>query len=326
MDRPVKTINEIVHGKSAITAETALQLELAMGISAALWTGLETNYRHQLARQKTLAAFEKHIDWAKLFPLKDLRQYEVVDKDVKGGALVASLLRFFGVSTINAWEQQWQSPRAAFRKSPSFTSSLPATAAWLRWGEIQASSTETLTFSRSNLIQVLVETRPCTREEPFADVIDELRDRLAGCGVAFVLTPEFEGTRVSGAARWLDADTALIQLSLRHKSDDHFWFSFFHEAAHLIEDRRIDFVDEETQGPDDDEAERRADQRARDLLIDPRSYAQFVEAGNLGADDVRQFAKRESIAPGIVVGRLQRDGLLAPNRLNNLKKRLSWSS
>lgn len=45
-----KSINEIVHGKAAITPETAIQLELTLGISASFWNQLETKYREHLAR------------------------------------------------------------------------------------------------------------------------------------------------------------------------------------------------------------------------------------------------------------------------------------
>ena len=51
MGRPRQTISAIVHGKKAITAETALQLEDVLGISAQLWIGLEGRYQLALARQ-----------------------------------------------------------------------------------------------------------------------------------------------------------------------------------------------------------------------------------------------------------------------------------
>src|SRR5258708_10900323 len=50
--RPDKTINEIIKGKAAITSETAIQLELALGISARFWTGIEASYRNSLAQQE----------------------------------------------------------------------------------------------------------------------------------------------------------------------------------------------------------------------------------------------------------------------------------
>lgn len=51
MGRPVQAVNEIVKGKKAITAETALQLEAALGVDAQLWLGLEARYRLILAKQ-----------------------------------------------------------------------------------------------------------------------------------------------------------------------------------------------------------------------------------------------------------------------------------
>ncbi len=46
MGRPINAINEIIHGKKAITAETALQLEEVMPeIPARFWLNLETDYQ-----------------------------------------------------------------------------------------------------------------------------------------------------------------------------------------------------------------------------------------------------------------------------------------
>ena len=50
MGRPAQVINEIIKAKKAITAETALQLEVVVGGSADYWLGLETTYRLTLAR------------------------------------------------------------------------------------------------------------------------------------------------------------------------------------------------------------------------------------------------------------------------------------
>ncbi|MDE2933223.1 MAG: HigA family addiction module antitoxin [Chloroflexota bacterium] len=55
MGRPRQVISAIVHGKKASTAETALQLEGALGIPAHLWIGLEGRYQLALARQAAAA-------------------------------------------------------------------------------------------------------------------------------------------------------------------------------------------------------------------------------------------------------------------------------
>jgi HTH-type transcriptional regulator/antitoxin HigA len=328
MDRPIKTINEIVNGKAAITPDTAVQLELALGISARMWLGLESTFREWQARRRAMAELERHTSWAKAFPVADMRRHGLIDPGVKPstGELVAALLTFFGVSSVRAWRRQWAAPAVAFRHSPSFASSTPAMSAWLRWGERRAADIACAPFDAGRLLELLTDVRPLSRQEPFADVVAELTARFSACGVALVLTPELSGTRVSGVARWLAPDKALVQLSLRHRTDDHFWFSLYHELVHLLDGSRIDHLDvDDASGSTDTEAERQADRRARDLLIDAERYDEFVRAAHFGAEDVRGLAREVHVAPGIVVGRLQRDGHLAPSRLNGLKKRVSWT-
>jgi addiction module HigA family antidote len=334
MGRPIKTINEIVNAKAALTPETAMQLELALGVSAKLWVRLEADYRAHLARSKSVQDLATQRPWAKGFPLKDLKRYELINvdqSDVSGkneqeaGTLVASLLRFFGVSSVDAWTRAWANPAGQYRHSPTFTSDPPALAAWLRWGEVVAEQFPTEPFDAAKLTAVLIEARRMTREEPLDDVLDEIRDKLANCGVILALTPGLDGIRVSGVARWLSPARALIQLSMRYRADDHLWFTFFHEAVHLLDDVRSDRLDGEDDPVDTtDEIEARTNQRARDLLIEPDALAGFVKAGALDEHSVRAFADHIGIAPGIVVGRLQYDGVLGPRQLNHVKRPVDW--
>ena len=52
-------------------------------------------------------------------------------------------------------------------------------------------------------------------------------------GVAAVFVLQLPKTRTCGATRWLNPNKALIQLSLRYKTDEHLQFAFFHEVGHL---------------------------------------------------------------------------------------------
>ena len=52
LGRPIQAINEIIKGKKAITPETAIGLEKALGIDARFWTNLEADYRLALARTR----------------------------------------------------------------------------------------------------------------------------------------------------------------------------------------------------------------------------------------------------------------------------------
>ena len=168
---------------------------------------------------------------------------------------------------------------------------------------------------------MLAEVREMTRKD-FAMTRARIMDLCASAGVALVITPEFSGTHLSGAARWLAPDKAIIQLSLRHQTDDQFWFSFFHEGRHVLERKKADHLDRDPSGttPVDDPSEKEADRFARDSLIPTESYKTFVDAGDFSQDAVRAFAKEQNVAAGIVVGRLQRDGHVAPSAFRHLKK------
>ncbi|MFY9135089.1 MAG: hypothetical protein WAO51_07805 [Bacillota bacterium] len=75
------------------------------------------------------------------------------------------------------------------------------------------------------------------------------------------------------------------------------------------------------------EVELEADRFAADILVPPTEYRKFTEGiqgGRISRNKVSAFAKSIGVAPGIVVGRLQHDGLLPYTHLNGLKVRLKW--
>ena len=133
--------------------------------------------------------------------------------------------------------------------------------------------------------------------------------------------PEVPGTRASGAAHWLSPAKALIQLSLRHKTDDHLWFSYFHEAGHiLLHSKKQTFITAEHHS---DTAEDEANEFAASWLIPKRFEAQLLRLR--GLDEIRTLADDLGIAPGIVVGRLQKEGVLDWSQGNRLKRKFRFA-
>ena len=165
MGRPIKTINEIVNGKAAITPDTAIQLEMTLGIEAAFWDNLESAYRAHLARERVEADLADHVSWAATFPLKDLVKHKLITRGDKKPATVRELFAFFGVGTREAWNSHWGAPAVEYRASPAFEASPLATAAWLRWGELIAGRIETEPFDAKRFRAVLAEIRNMTRRD-----------------------------------------------------------------------------------------------------------------------------------------------------------------
>jgi HTH-type transcriptional regulator/antitoxin HigA len=313
----VKHVNQIIHGAAPITHETALAFEKVTGVPASVWNRLEGNYRDRLARLEDRRALTSDSAWLDSLPIKELIKRGRLTKTPDKGELLDQVCRFFEVANRQSWERVWLTPLASFRKSPAFESDAGAVATWLRLGEIEAAKVECEEFDQRRFRRALERIRALTREDPERFQKEVVR-LCAESGVAVVFVPEIKGTRASGAARWLTPTKAVIQLSLRYKSDDHLWFSFFHEAAHLLlHSKKGTFVtgaDVEDKATEDE-----ANAFAASFLIPHRYESELRQLQSL--DDIRSFAERIGIAPGIVVGRLQKEGLLDWNQGNGLKKR-----
>jgi Zn-dependent peptidase ImmA (M78 family) len=142
-------------------------------------------------------------------------------------------------------------------------------------------------------------------------------------GVAVVVARAPRRCGVSGAARFVDNEKALVQLSFRYRSDDHFWFTLFHELGHLILHGRDAFF-LEGKGLIDTSEEEEANEFSSRLLIPEESVQELISLGSNFRKVVR-FAKRIGVSPGIVVGQLQYRRLLPHNYLNKLKVRYVWN-
>jgi hypothetical protein len=121
---------------------------------------------------------------------------------------------------------------------------------------------------------------------------------------------------------WVGAQRAVLQLSLRYRTDEHLWFTFFHEAAHLLLHPRKGVFLEVGGDAVDEVREVEADRWARDYLIAPSEWQAFVEQGDFSLDAIGGLAERLSIAPGLVVGRLQHEGRIGFAARNRLKRKL----
>jgi HTH-type transcriptional regulator / antitoxin HigA len=321
--RPLKTINEIVQGKAAITADTALQLEHATGVPATFWNNAQRNYEAALAWQAEAAEFERGVEWLRMFPVKPLLKLGWLKKAENEVEQMRGLLGFFGVAGVAEWESIWRKPQAAFRKSTAFEAQPMSVAAWLREGERRAQKLETRPYNKDHFTQALAGIRKLTTAEPQS--FEPAMKRLcAESGVAVVFVPEVPGTRAYGATRWLTPEKAILQLSLRGKAEDFLWFTFFHEAAHILKHGKKDIFIEASEAPTDTtilQKEEEANNFASEFLIPRNAYKELLASKPFTAKRIRAFAQELGIAPGIVVGRLQHARLVEFKQYNALKRR-----
>ena len=120
----------------------------------------------------------------------------------------------------------------------------------------------------------------------------------------FVILPNIAGSRINGATKKI-GDNIMLMVNDRRLNSDSFWFTLFHEIGHIINgDYGISFEKETG------EQELAADLFAEDSLIPRDKYNEFVANGRFGLNDIVRFAEVINRDAGIVLGRLQNDGLV----------------
>jgi addiction module HigA family antidote len=326
MGRPLQIISEIIQGKKAITAETALQLERATGVPANFWNSSQRNYEAAIARREEERGLAPDSAWVRHFPLKALTSLGWLPRCGSPPEQMRALLNFFGVAGIKEWKGIWTAPQVAYRKSTAFEANPMAAAAWLRQGERLAQQVRTDPYNQDAFIKALFEMRKLTNTAPEA-FEPRCKDLCRASGIALVFVPELPATRAYGATRWLTPHKALLQLSLRGKTDDFLWFTFFHEAAHILKHGKRDVFIEAPDGTKDQETlrkEQEANTFASDFLIPKHALNAFRQQGRFTTQPIQRFAAELGIAAGIVVGRLQHEKLLPFTHLNALKRSFTF--
>jgi HTH-type transcriptional regulator / antitoxin HigA len=310
LGRPAQAVNEIIAGKKELTEDTALELERVLQVPAHFWLARESRFREYLARERASAASKAHLPWLQTFPIKALQDAGVLPQGRLTAAftesLVEPLLRFFGVASPDGWAAQYKQLQAQFRRAkPDKQTDVAAITAWLRMGELAAARLQTGDYEAAKLEAALPAMRAVSLQA--AETIGPQLTRLcAQAGVALVFVPALPGTHVTGVARWVGGKP-LVQLSLL--GNDGFWFSFFHEVAHVLKHpTRAVFLDDASSGDTvDSPEEQEANRFATELLI-PRAHQAELKTLPITQASVEAFARELGLHPGIVVDQLQHQG------------------
>ncbi len=322
-----KHVNELVQGKAALSADAASRLATVLGSTAGFWLRREAQYRAALEAQRVREQRLSEADWLGVLAVADMARFGWIKRLKDRADQVTECLKFFGVASIESWRDRYEHPVAAFRAAKGKSMNVGAVAAWLRQGEREAEMRPCQPFDEKAFRAALQDIRAMTNATDPKVFVPQLLHRSAECGVAVVFVPTPRGCPASGVTKWLGPGKALLMLSLRHRTNDHLWFTFFHEAAHLLlHGKRMQFI--EGLEPVHADCEAEADAFARDHLIPPSGMNRLRElarGGIVSKVAVKGLATEFGIAPGIVVGRMQKEELIPWTHLNDLKVRYTWT-
>lgn len=307
VNKPVKTISEVLNGKSAITPEMAVKFEDVLQIPARFWLRRQYLHDESIARQKRKAAIKAASGWAKEFPYAEIAKKGWVPSTSKLEEKVEALFDFFGFSSHISWANYYlnQKLKAAFRISLKHAKSPYALSAWLQRGENLARDIQAPDYDPKKLKAVLPQLKAIMAEQP-GDFFQKIQTLCLTAGVKVVYTPALKGAPINGAARWIEGNTTpLIQLSSRYNRNDVFWFSFFHEIGHILLHGKKDiFLEDGGYDEQDKEKEEEADAFAVEWTLPLKQEAILREARPLNDAQILTFARAWGTHPGVIAGRL----------------------
>ena len=329
-----KHLSNLINGKVSLTFELANALEKVFnGYSAKYWISLQTAYSFFEKNRRIEAQIEEkkqvYNEWLDQFDYNNLVKMGYViehDRAKTTAAKINNVLTFFGCSDIESWNNLYCSnlPAACRISGPSFAK-IGNTSAWIRFGQncAQQLSEDIPQYNKTKfkrtlrLIKGLTVDTTCGFDE-------KMKEFCKNVGVILLFVKEIPRSGICGAAYWVNGNsTPCIQMSLRFKKNDHFWFTFFHEAAHILkEHKKVVYLDCDT--IENTDVENEADKLSGDFLIPPTEYEQFIKRGRFYKSDIISFAQQIGIHPGIVVGRLQHDEKIKWSWHNSLKATFTW--
>lgn len=301
-----KHISQIMTGKRSVTAESACKFEVVLGIPAKYWMDLESQYKLDRLRLEGCAENASLVEWAKKFPVKEMIVANWLPVVKTWEEKADALLRFFSLTSPDAWKQQFESVVAQCRHSVKRTPSSEALSAWIQRLDNQSRMAVLPPYSCEMLEAQIPAIKECLATNPPA-LETRLQALLNTAGIFLSFEPHLPHTYVDGVTVWIQ-DRPAIQLSHRYAYLDILAFSLFHELAHVLlhKGKAQRFIDLEEYGADPMEEE--ANDWAGEQLIPKEAWGNFVSnTAVYTVQSVRTFAKSNRVHPGTVVGRLARE-------------------
>ncbi len=306
-----KHVTNLLKGRVQLTSNVAMRLESVLGVPAVFWENLEALYRETLIKVEEENQMEADAEIAKKLPCYDMVKNGWISSSKNSYDKVVILRKFFEVSTL----QLINNPainRIACRRFSSGNKSDYSLLAWAQQAKIEARNCNTAPINISGLKEAISTIRSMSILSP-EEFCPELRNLFSDNGIALIFLPHIKDSALHGAS-FYDGKKIVVGLTVRGKYADKFWFSLFHEIAHIIYGHIG-----QTNGTSDDD-EKKADLFARETLVPSSSLKSFVQDRIFTTDALMQFAESINIDVGILVGRLQHDGIIRHNQFNNLKR------
>lgn len=317
-----KTIQEIMSGKSGITAEMAVVLGAAFETDPRDWLRLESMYRLARVRDRAATDVEKRAQLHRRAPIREMQRRGWIKSTSDISELESELKRFLGTSSLDENPSFLVAPRRSSPMKPL----TPAQLVWCVRAKQLAAALQVAKFDPSKLQETERQLRELAAYPKEARHVPKV---LAKYGIRFVVVEPLPGSKIDGATFWLDGRSPIIAVSMRYDRIDGFWQTVMHEFSHV---RHGDALSIDTEMIGDSaktdsvigDLERRANREAAGMLVPPAELESFIQrVGPLySRQRIIQFAHTVKIHPGIIIGQLQHRGEVGYSALRNLLSKI----
>lgn len=193
---------------------------------------LEFNYQEDKSRIAEQKKLSTELEWLKKIPVKEMVDLGWIECNKDKLRQLEVVLNFLGIASPLQFEKVWRNCEVAFRQAGDFTGDNEAVFSWLRKGEIEAQLIACQAYNARIFIEVLEKLKNIARND-YKAILPELVEMCASAVVAVVCLRSLPQMCVYGAARWVGGKL-LIQLTEDYDTSEHFLFTFFHEACHIL--------------------------------------------------------------------------------------------
>lgn len=303
LDTTPKNLSLILRGEQTLSIDISMKLSRMTGTSINYWLNLQNIYDSLIAEFKSEEELSKERAVFKYFDYKYFRDnFGLPDLPRQKDEQIKRVRTFLNVATLTVFAKQDMA--VSFRTSVKGLNEGNITKANIM---VQIAVNEALKinapkFNRKNFENSAKYALSLTRDhKTFYPLI---YDAFLKAGVIFIILPNISGSKTNGATKKI-GDNIMLMVNDRRLNADSFWFTLFHEIGHIMNgDYGISFEKESG------ELEESADKYAEDALIPPEAYQAFLQDNKFDLQSIRIFAEQIDRDPGIVLGRLQNDGII----------------
>lgn len=296
-----KNLNVILSGEQRISIDIATKLSKMLCTTVAYWLNLQQTFdeikaeyilNEELKKEREIFQFIDYAYFRDNFKLPDLSRK--IDEQI---VQLRSFLKIASLSVLGDDDLT-----VSFR---SYTSNLSKSNivnanAMVQIAINKAINVDAPSFNKRKFEKAIDFALTQTRNH--STFLPEIREVFLQAGVVLVVLPNLKNSGITGATKRVNGKVMLMVNDRRHYSDT-FWFTLFHEIAHVMaSDYGVTFKDNKNKLEDD------ADSYAQQKLIPEDKYEKFV-SDNVCFNEttIRYFADEINRDPGIVLGRLQYD-------------------